>query len=386
MKNRIYLDNAATTRVYPEVVSEMIPYFTEIFGNSNSMHTTGREASKGVEEARKKVADLIGAKPAEIYFTSGGTESNNWALRGVAEARANVGKHIIISAVEHHSSFDTAKYLKLKGFDVDFVGVDQEGRVDEAELLKVLREDTILVSIIMVNNETGTIQNIKRISEILRGKKAYLHTDAVQALSTQKIDVADLGVDLLSCSSHKIHGPKGVGALFVREGVSLFKFMIGGEQERGRRGGTSNVPAIVGFGKACEILLAKRESHAQKIAEVSEYFVSEIVRRIPRIYINGAREHRAPTIVNVTFDFIEGESILLMLDFEGIDVSTGSACASGSLQKSHVLKAMKISPALINGAVRFSFDERISKADVDVVLDKLETIVKRLREMSPLTK
>lgn len=386
MNHRIYLDNAATTRTRPEVVSSMLPYFSEIFGNSNSIHTTGRDASKGVEEARRKTANLIGAKPAEIYFTSGGTESNNWALRGVAEARSNFGKHIIISAVEHHSNIDTAKYLKSKGFDVDFVGVSKSGLIDESELFGLLRDDTILVSVIMVNNETGTIQNIKRISEMIRGRKTYFHSDAVQALSTQKIDVAELGVDLLSFSSHKIHGPKGVGALFVKEGISIFRFLIGGEQERGRRGGTSNVPAIVGFGKACEILSENREKYSEIIADVSNYFIDELIRRIPRVYVNGGREHRAPNIANISFDFIEGESILLLLDFEGIDVSTGSACASGSLQKSHVLKAMKISPALINGAVRFSFDESISKSDVDVVLDKLEIIVKRLREMSPLTK
>lgn len=382
----IYLDSAATTRTYDEVVKAMEPYFTQNFGNANSLHAAGREASKGVENARENIAKLIGATKGEIYFTSGGTEANNWALRGVAEARKNVGKHILVSSIEHHSIIDTAKYLGLNGFDVEFLKVDSKGFVDIEDLKSKLRADTILVSVMMVNNEVGSIQNIRQIGEIVKKHGCYFHSDAVQALSTQKIDVNELGVDLLSISSHKIHGPKGVGALYIRDKAQVFRFMIGGEQEKNRRGGTLNVPGIVGFGKAAEILLNTREEKAKKINEVSSYFISELKKNVEDIVINSPDENRAPTIVNVAFRFIEGESIMLLLDFDGICVSTGSACASGSLQKSHVLKAMGESAELINGAVRFSFDDAVSKEDVDFTIQKLKGAVSRLRVMSPLGK
>jgi len=383
-KKQIYLDSAATTNVRPEVVTAMLPYFTEIYGNSNSLHGAGREALKGVNYAREMISKLINATPGEIYFTSGGTEANNWALRGVSEARVKKGKHILVSSIEHHSVLDSAKYLKLSGYDVEFLKVNEDGFIEPSEIESKMRKDTILVSVMMVNNETGAIQRIKEIGEICKKHDVYFHVDAVQALSTQKIDVNDLNIDLLSISSHKIHGPKGVGALYIRDKVLCSKFMIGGEQEKNRRGGTTNVPAVVGFGKAAEILLNNREADAKKINSVSSYFIEKVKENIDEIVVNSPSENRAPTIANISFKYIEGESIMLLLDFDGICVSTGSACASGSLQKSHVLKAMGRNSELINGAVRFSFDDRVTSSDVDFVVLKLKDVVARLRSMSPL--
>ena len=385
-KKLIYLDSSATTDVKNEVVDAMLPYFTMYYGNSNSLHTAGREALKGVNLAREQVAKLISANSGEIYFTSGGTEANNWALRGVAEARSKHGKHILVSSIEHHSVLDTAKYLALSGFDVEFLSVNSDGFVDKNEVEAKIRKDTILVSVMMVNNETGAIQNIKEIGDICKKYGCYFHVDAVQAVSTQKIDVNELNIDLMSISSHKIHGPKGVGALYIRDKVLCSKFMIGGEQEKNRRGGTTNVPAVVGFGKACEILIRERDNASKKITEVSNYFIKKVKENISDVVFNSPDEGRAPNILNISFRYIEGESIMLLLDFDGICVSTGSACASGSLQKSHVLKAMGRNSELINGAVRFSFDDKIEKNDVDFVVEKLSGVVKRLRSMSPLTK
>lgn len=386
MKDYIYLDNSATTRVLPEVVEEMTPYFTELYGNSNSLHTVGLTANKGVTLARDRIAKALNADINEIYFTSGGTEANNWALKGIAHGNKHKGKHIIVSAIEHHSIIESANKLIDEGFEVDFAPVTNEGFVDVKELKKLLRPDTILVSVMAVNNEVGSIQPIKQIREMLNKQtsKAYFHVDAVQALSTMKLDVKDMGVDLLTISSHKVHGPKGVGALYVKKGTKIASFMDGGEQERGLRGGTTNVPAIVGFGKAVLINEENKTKNVQILEKISNYFIDKVKQNIDYIKINSPSHDRSPQIVNISFDLIEGESILLWLNKNNVAVSTGSACASTSLDKSHVLTAMGMCHQLINGAVRFSFSTDITKEDVDYVVEKLVEIVKYLRTMSPL--
>lgn len=386
MKDYIYLDNSATTRVLPEVVEEMTPYFTEFYGNSNSLHTIGLTANKGVTLARNRIANALNADANEIYFTSGGTEANNWALKGIARGNKHKGKHIIVSAIEHHSIIESANTLIDEGFEVDFAPVTEEGFVDVEKLKSLVRPDTILVSVMAVNNEVGSIQPIKEIRKVLNNlnSKAYFHVDAVQALSTMKLDVKDLGVDLLTISSHKVHGPKGVGALFVKRGTKIASFMNGGEQERGLRGGTTNVPAIVGFGKAVEINEQNKDKNVKILEEVSNYFIDKVKQNIDYIKINSPSHDRSPQIVNISFDLIEGESILLWLNKNNVAVSTGSACASTSLDKSHVLTAMGMCHQLINGAVRFSFGTDITKEDVDYVVEKLIEIVKYLRTMSPL--
>lgn len=381
---RIYLDNAATTITHGEVLQEMMPYFTNVFGNSSSLHSFGREAVAAVDNARDIIASNIGAKSNEIYFTCGGTEANNWALRGVAYANIAKGKHIITSQIEHHSVIDTCKQLEKEGFTVTYLPVDSTGLVSVSDLLHELKPTTTIVSIMAVNNEVGTIQNLKAISEIVRFYGAYFHVDAVQALSAMKIDVNELGIDLLSISSHKVHGPKGAGALFVREGVKIAKFMQGGEQEMNKRGGTVNVPAIVGFGKAVQLNDRDLQFRDKKIFELTTYFIKKIEYEIPDIKINGNPIQKARNIVSVTFNGVEGENLIMMLDMKGIAVSTGSACASGSLEKSHVLAAMGLTDAEIRGTIRFSFDINITKDDIDYVVRTLCDEVSKLRKASPL--
>ena len=383
---KIYLDNAATTPVSGDVLREMMPYFSEVYGNSNSLHSFGREAIKAVDMARDRIAKCINAGNKEIFFTSGGTEGDNWAIKGIAKANMHRGKHIIVSSIEHHAVLESCRELENEGFKVTYLPVDESGIVSAVDLLHELTPETTLVSIMAVNNEVGTIQNIKAIGGLLKDYKAYFHVDAVQGMSVLQFDVKDMKIDAMTMSSHKIHGPKGVGALYVRTGVPIKKFMNGGEQELNRRGGTVNVPGIIGFAKAMEIAVRDIDENNKKLEVLTEYFINKLNYAIPDIRINGNLRQKAPGIVNVSFRYIEGESILIRLDLEGVAVSTGSACASGSLEKSHVLKAMGLSHEDINGAIRFSFGVDNTKKEIDYVVEKLAVIVSDLRKMSPLVK
>lgn len=381
---RVYLDNASTTMINGDVLKEMMPYFTNIYGNSNSLHSFGREAVAGVDNARDIIARGIGAKSNEVFFTCGGTEANNWALRGVAYANISRGKHIITSSIEHHSVLDTCKQLEKEGFKVSYLPVDSTGLVSVSDLLHEIKSTTTIVSIMAVNNEIGTIQNIKAISEIVKYYGAYFHIDAVQALGAFPLNVEELGVDLMSISSHKIHGPKGAGALYIRNGVKINKFMVGGEQEMNKRGGTVNVPSVVGFGKAMELNLRDMAYRDKKIYELTQYFIKKITYEIPDIKINGNEYQKVNNIVSVTFDGIESENLITLLDLKGIAVSSGSACASGSLEKSHVLKAIGLTDSQIRGTIRFSFDVDISKDDIDYVVRTLCDEITKLRKASPI--
>lgn len=386
MERRVYLDNAATTFVSQEVLDEMLPCFNIKFGNPNSLHSFGREAAAVVDTARDRVAKAINAKSAgEIYFTSGGTEADNWAIKGIAHAYANKGKHIITSSIEHHAILDSCMVLEKEGFEVTYLPVDKYGMVQVEDLKKAMRDDTILVSIMVVNNEVGTIQNIKELAKVAHEKNAVFHADAVQAVGAVKLDVQDLGVDAMSMSAHKIYGPKGCGALYVRAGIRINNLMNGGAQERAKRGGTSNVPAIAGFGKAIEIATRDLDKNQKILKELRDYFESQIKAKITHIHINGHPTQRINGTLSVTFEMIEGESILMSLDLEGIAVSTASACTSLSLQPSHVLRAMGVPDEIAHGTIRFSFGKNITKDDIDYTIKTLVKVVKKLRAISPIT-
>ena len=383
---RIYLDYAATTPAHPDVVKAMLPYFTENFGNPSTIYSYGQEAKGAIEEARASVAALIGAADEEVCFTSGGTESDNYALEGVAFANESRGNHIITSVIEHHAVLETCAFLEKHGFEVTYLPVDKYGLVDPDDVRKAITPRTLLVSVMHANNELGTIQPVKEIGRITREAGVYFHTDAVQTTGHILVDVNELGVDLLSISAHKLYGPKGVGALYIRKGTPLVSFLHGGAQEQGRRASTENVPGIIGFGKAAEITGAEVECEALRLTGLRDKFIAGIMERIDNTILNGHPVQRLPNNVNMSIGFIEGEAILVNLDLEGICASTGSACSSGSLEASHVLLATGCPAELARGSLRFTMGRWTNEEEVDRVLAVLPGIVARLRAMSPLLK
>ena len=385
MKN-IYFDHAATTPLSEEVFEYIKPYFFEVYGNANSQHAFGRQAVKAVDEARDTIAKIINCKPSELYFTSGGTESDNWALRGVARALKEKGNHIIISPIEHAAMLETAKALKKEGFKIDFMKVDEFGVVDLEHLRSIMTDKTIFVGLMLANNEVGTIEPVKQMAEIAHEFGAIAFTDAVQAAGVLDIDVKDLGVDLMSMSSHKIYGPKGVGALYIRNGLRIESILTGGHQERTKRGGTTNVPGVIGFAKAFEIAMRDREKNNAFVTSLRDRFIDRVLAEIPFVKLNGPRQNRLPANADFSFEYIEGESILFSLDLAGIAVSSGSACSSGSLEPSHVLLALGLPEALAHGSIRFSFGKNNTVEQVDYAVDQLKQIVNKLRQMSPLFK
>lgn len=385
-KKPIYFDHAATTPLSKEALDKMLPYFTDIFGNPNSQHYYGREAVKAVDEARDSIAKIINAKPNEVYFTSGGTEGDNWALRGIAHAYKEKGKHIIISPIEHAAMLSTAKALKKEGFEIEYMKVDEFGFVDLAHLKSIIRKDTIFVGCMMANNEVGTIEPIKEIAEIAHANGSIMFTDAVQAAGVLKIDVKELGVDLMSMSAHKIYGPKGVGALYIRNGVKVESILTGGHQERMKRGGTTNVAGIVGFSEAFRIAIKDIDKNFEYVSSLRDHFIDRVLAEVPFVKLNGPRENRLPANADFSFKFIEGESILFSLDLAGIAVSSGSACSSGSLEPSHVLLALGLPEELAHGSIRFSFGKHNTIEEVDYAVDVIKESIQRLREMSPLFK
>ena len=384
VKTPIYFDHAATTPLDKRVLEKMIPYFSDNFGNANSQHMFGRSAIKAVDEARDTIAKIIGAKPSEVYFTSGGTEADNWALRGIAKAHQDKGKHIIMSPLEHAAMLTTAKELEKQGFEIEYMKVDGDGVVDLEALKKSVREDTVLVACMMANNEIGTIEPIKEIAKIAHEKGAFCFTDAVQTAGVLKTDVKELGVDLMSMSGHKIYGPKGIGALYVRNGLKIGSIITGGHQERMKRGGTTNVPAIVGFAEAFKIADSEREENFKYVSMLRDRFIDGVTEQIPFIKLNGPRENRLPANADFSFYYIEGESILFSLDLAGIAVSSGSACSSGSLEPSHVLLAIGVPEAIAHGSIRFSFGKHNTVEEIDYAIQTLKTAVDNLRKMSPL--
>jgi cysteine desulfurase len=381
---KIYLDYAATTPTDPGVIKAMEPYFFDKFGNPSSIHSFGQEAKGAIEEARAKVAAFLGAKPEEIIFTSGGTESNNFAIEGVAYAQEKKGNHIITTAIEHHATTEPCKFLEKRGFRVTHVGVDKYGLVSPSDIKKAITDKTILVSVMHANNEIGTIEPIAEIGKITRDKGISFHTDAVQTVGHIPVNVDDLNVDLLSLSAHKFYGPKGVGALYVRKGTRIERFLHGGDQEKGRRASTHNTPGIVGLGKAIELCQDKMETEAEFQRRLRDKLIKEIPRRIPEVYLNGHPTLRLPNNVNFSIKYIEGESILLNLDMLGIAASTGSACTSTSLEPSHVLLAIGLSHEIAHGSLRLTLGRWTREDDIDYLLEHLPGIVAKLRSMSPL--
>ena len=382
---QVYLDNSATTPIKGDVLKEMLPFLTENYGNASSLYTPGLIARRALDEAREKVATLINAKPNEVYFTGCGSESDNWVLKGVASALKNKGNHIITTVTEHPAMLRTCEYLEKNGYEVTYLGIDDQGRLKPEELEAAIKETTILVSIMMVNNEIGTIHPIKELAAIAKKHGVLFHTDAVQALGNVPIDVKDLGVDFLSMSAHKIYGPKGVGGLYIRRGAKLGTLIFGGGQESGKRAGTENVAGIVGFGKAAELAMNGLDEHIKHSTEIRNYLADKLTSEIPDIIINGSMENRHPGNLNVTFKYIEGESILIQLDACGICISTGSACSSKSLKPSHVLSALGVPDELIHGTIRFSVGDFTTKEDIDYTVKCTKKVVAWLRDLSPLS-
>ncbi|MBM6685304.1 cysteine desulfurase NifS [Faecalicatena contorta] len=384
MDRLIYLDNAATTKTAPEVVEAMLPYFSENYGNPSSVYSFASKNKDAVTEQREIIARALGAKTNEIYFTAGGTESDNWALKATAEAYASKGKHIITTKIEHHAILHTGEYLEGRGFEVTYLDVDENGLVRPEEVEAAIRPDTILISVMFANNEIGTIEPIKEIGRIAHEHGVLFHTDAVQAFGQVPIDVDELGIDMLSASGHKLNGPKGIGFLYIRKGVKIRSFIHGGAQERKRRAGTENVPGIIGLGKAVERAVATMAERSAKEIELRDYLIGRVLEEIPYCRLNGDPVDRLPNNANFSFEFIEGESLLIMLDMKGICASSGSACTSGSLDPSHVLLAIGLPHEIAHGSLRLTLGEETTREDIDYVVDTLKEIVARLREMSPL--
>ena len=380
----IYLDNAATTKTAPEVVDAMLPYFSEYYGNASTIYGLGAESKKAMDHARQTIADSLGAKPEEIYFTAGGSESDNWALKATAEAYASKGKHIITTKIEHHAILHTCEYLEKRGFEITYLNVDRDGLVSLDELKAAIRPDTILISVMFANNEIGTIEPIAEIGEIAKEHGILFHTDAVQAYAQVPISVDEMHIDMLSASGHKLNGPKGIGFLYIRKGVKIRSFVHGGAQERSRRAGTENIPGIVGLGVAVERAMRIMDSKTRKEIELRDYLIGRLENEIPHCWLNGHRTKRLPNNINFSFLFIEGESMLIMLDMKGICASSGSACTSGSLDPSHVLLAIGLKHEEAHGSLRLTLSEETTKEEMDIVAEEVKKVVQRLRDMSPL--
>lgn len=384
MSKRIYLDNAATTKTAPKVVEAMLPYFSEYYGNASSIYRLGAESKKVIMQSRDIIAKSLNADSDEIYFTAGGTESDNWALVAAAEAYGTKGGHIITSRIEHHAVLHTCQYLEERGYEVTYIDVDENGIIKLEDLKRAIRPDTILISVMFANNEIGTLQPIAEIGKIAREKGILFHTDAVQVYGHLPIDVKALSIDMLSASGHKFHGPKGIGFLYIKKGVKLRSFMHGGAQERSRRAGTENVPAIAGIGAAAENAFQDMEVRAEKVSRLRDYLIERIEKEIPYCRLNGHRTRRLPNNVNFSFRFIEGESLLMMLDMKGICASSGSACTSGALDPSHVLLAIGLPHEIAHGSLRLTLSEENTVEELDDTVDAIRETVDRLRQMSPL--
>lgn len=380
----IYLDNAATTKTAPEVVDAMLPYFSEYYGNASTIYSLGAESKKAMDHARQTIADSLGATPEEIYFTAGGSESDNWALKATAEAYASKGKHIITTKIEHHAILHTCEYLEKRGFEITYLNVDRDGLISLDELKAAIRPDTILISVMFANNEIGTIEPIAEIGEIAKEHGVLFHTDAVQAYAQVPINVDEMHIDMLSASGHKLNGPKGIGFLYIRKGVKIRSFVHGGAQERSRRAGTENIPGIVGLGAAVERAMPIMDTKTRKEIELRDYLIGRLENEIPHCWLNGHRTKRLPNNINFSFLFIEGESMLIMLDMKGICASSGSACTSGSLDPSHVLLAIGLKHEEAHGSLRLTLSEESTKEEMDIVAEEVKKIVQRLRDMSPL--
>lgn len=380
----IYLDNAATTKTAPEVVDAMLPYFSEYYGNASTIYSLGAESKKAMDHARQTIADSLGAKPEEIYFTAGGSESDNWALKATAEAYASKGKHVITTKIEHHAILHTCEYLEKRGFEITYLNVDRDGLISLDELKAAIRPDTILISVMFANNEIGTIEPIAEIGEIAKEHGVLFHTDAVQAYAQVPINVDEMHIDMLSASGHKLNGPKGIGFLYIRKGVKIRSFVHGGAQERSRRAGTENIPGIVGLGAAVERAMRIMDTKTRKESELRDYLIGRLENEIPHCWLNGHRTKRLPNNINFSFLFIEGESMLIMLDMKGICASSGSACTSGSLDPSHVLLAIGLKHEEAHGSLRLTLSEESTKEEMEIVAEEVKKIVQRLRDMSPL--